>query len=291
MTTKNNEIEGSSLTIDKYVGNVETMKKHAPQQLRRNSTRKRKSGDIIDDVGPDKLISYPGFTSDLNEKPVLVNSRDAFFDNNSRRSLATICSLDDERIIKPSKSFFDDHDDDESYEVNNNYSSRKSPSNFQKRPLLNSIVGDGSPCGVDDFFYGCNVISSWKRPLAWSDEDDDEDNEDEENDNPSILGIEMKRQDTEENIREHLSFPKTLGEEFVSLYDESREVENSGSSRRMIRRSSSSRVTTLEENSRHKLPGSKMFRQTDISKVTAIHWDEKVMDDDTLGKMAKLSFS
>jgi len=291
MTTKKNEIEGALLTIDKYVENGETMGKHAPQQLRRNSTRKRKSGDIIDGAGPDKQISYPGFASNVNENPVLVNSRDAFFDNNSRRSLATICSLDDERIIKSSKSFFDEHDDDVSYEGNDNYLSHKTSSNFQKKPLHSSIVGDGSPCGVDDFFYGCNVISSWKRPLAWSDEDDDNGNEDEENDNPSILSNEMKRQDTKDNIREHLSFPKTLGEEFVSLYDESRQSENSHSPRRMIRRSSSSRVTTLEENSRHKLPGSKMFRQTDISKVTAIHWDEKVMDNDTLEKMAKLSFS
>ena len=241
---------------------------------------------------------------DVNERPVLLNIREAFFDKSSRRSyqtpaaLTTICKSDagGERIIRSSNSFSDDGDDI-SYKVSSD-SPRQSPQTFQKRPLLtiSSIIGGVSPCGVDELFYGCNMLSSWKRPLVYSDEEDDNDNdtEDEENDDYIISGHEIKRQDAKHNIREHLSFPENLGKEFVSQnHDESRQAtDSSNSTRRMIRRSPSSRETTLESNSRHKLSSSgKMFRRTDINKVTEIHWDEQVMDNDTLEKMAKLSFT
>jgi hypothetical protein len=50
-----------------------------------------------------------------------------------------------------------------------------------------------------------------------------------------------------------------------------------------------SRTITLESDSRHKLPGAKMFRQTDVDKVTEIHWEEKVVDTTAIDLMAKLS--
>jgi hypothetical protein len=311
-TRKNEKKVGSLHTIDECAANGgETIAQQQQQQRRRSSARKRKSDDIVDDEGgPDKQISYPEFTDDdddddVNERPVLLNSREAFFDKNSPHSYQTpaaICKSDagGERIIRSSKSFFDDGDDT-SYKVDSDaFSPRKSPPTFQKRPLLtiSSIIGGVSPCGVDELFYGCNMLSSWKRPGVYSDEEDDNDNdndtEDEENDDCIISGHEIKRQDAKDNIREHLSFPKNLGKEFVPQHhDESRQATDSGSStRRMIRRSPSSRETTLESNSRHKLSSSgKMFRRTDINKVTEIHWDEQVMDNDTLEKMAKLSFT
>ena len=305
MSNKRSEKKvGSLFAIDECAGNDgETIGNLVPQQqqLRRSSARKRKSDDIIDDVGES---TDDDDDDDVNERPVLLNIREAFFDKDSRRSyqtpvaLAAICKSDagGERIIRSSNSFSDDGDDI-SYKVSSD-SPRQSPQTFQKRPLLtiSSIIGGVSPCGVDELFYGCSMLSSWKRPLVYSDEEDDNDNdtEDEENDDYIISGHEIKRQDAKHNIREHLSFPENLGKEFVSQnHDESRQAtDSSNSTRRMIRRSPSSRETTLESNSRHKLSSSgKMFRRTDINKVTEIHWDEQVMDNDTLEKMAKLSFT
>ena len=88
---------------------------------------------------------------------------------------------------------------------------------------------------------------------------------------------------------EHLSFPEHLGKGNISQSEESHRERKNVAVNRTIRRTPSSRLTTLESDSRHKLPGSKMFRRTDINRVTEIHWDEEVLDTKTLEQMANLS--
>jgi len=108
------------------------------------------------------------------------------------------------------------------------------------------------------------------------------------------------------DIREHLSFPEHLGREYVSQSEEGQIERKNTAGNRMIRRprqpssrptndrtihrTPSSRLTTIETDSRQRLPGSKMIRRTDVNQVTEIHWDEKVLDISTLEQMAaKLS--
>eukprot|EP00536_Pseudo-nitzschia_multiseries_P005493 jgi/Psemu1/12676/gm1.12676_g len=161
-------------------------------------------------------------------------------------------------------------------------------------------TGAGSPLSVVDElftgFYGC--MPQWECALPWRDDseddyDDTKDNDDEEDDDDDgdwIIRRSVSRQDAE-SVREHLSFPKHLGKEYVSqpTAEESRRERNTPSISRAIRRTPSSRLTTLESDSRQKMPGSKMFRRTEINKVTEIHWDEKVLDTSTLERMARLS--
>jgi hypothetical protein len=116
----------------------------------------------------------------------------------------------------------------------------------------------------------------WERSLAWSEDDD--------SDEDSIIHpSNVLRGD---DIREHLSVPKHLGKQFAetNIYEVA-----SGQNAPHLRRSPSSRIKTLETDSRHKLPGSKMFRQTDVDNVTEIHWEEKILDTTALDLMAKLS--
>jgi hypothetical protein len=131
-----------------------------------------------------------------------------------------------------------------------------------------------SPCSVDVFTRGCGACF-WERSLAWSEDDED--------DNDSI--VHPAKALKNDVIREHLSVPIHLGKEFdqINTVESSRYIDT-------VRRPFTSRTVTLETgDSRHKLPGSKMFRQTDVDKVTEIHWEEKVVDTTALELMAKLS--
>lgn len=153
-------------------------------------------------------------------------------------------------------------------------------------------TGGGSPLSVVDElftgFYGC--MPRWECSLPWrGDSEDDDDTQEEEEGENCVMRRDMTQHDAEA-IREHLSFPKYLGKESASQsVEESCRERNNTSINRKIHRTPSSRLTTLETDSRQKLPGSKMFRRTEISKVTEIHWDEKVLDTATLEQMAKLS--
>lgn len=132
-----------------------------------------------------------------------------------------------------------------------------------------------SPCSVATLTRGCGACF-WERSLAWS--EDDEDDEDD-----IIVHPIHNHEGTA--IREHLSVPKHLGKDFA----ETQEARRCRSTMMPIRRPSSSRITTVESDSRHKLHGAKMFRQTDLDQVTEIHWEEKVLDTTALEMMAKLS--
>lgn len=283
MTTQGNDLKPVKFNGgDEYTTSSNSSKNMSP------SSRKRKNDDVIGVVDPDPDY-YSKFASSeelVNEKPVLENCQDAFFDKNSssRRdyraptALAALrfSSEADERIIKPAKSFFDDEEDSTKQEYHcDEYASphTKPQKRTNNRPLLlSSIVGGGSPCGVDELLYGCNVMSSWKRAF----DDDDIGNDDVAKNNHSTTKDGYKMMKGRNNAKESdLSIPKLMkkNKDFV---EENRQAQNSRSSIRSIRRSSSSR--------------SKMFRQTDINRVTEIHWDKQVMDDDTLQRMAQLSF-
>jgi len=266
------------------------------------STRKRKSDDI-GEANLDKFESCPDFTvATRHDKPAIVNYQEAFFDQNSPRpherqptDSPVIRFTTNERAIKPAKSFFDD-DERVPCESSKAVSPKSSPRGFRKdfqRASSHTCGGGTSPFSVVDElftgFYGC--MPQWECSLPWrGDHESDDDSEDEEHDRDGIVRHGISRQDPEA-VREHLSFPKHLGKEYASKpIDESRRDRNIASLNRTIRRTPSSRLTTLESDSRQKLPGStKMFRRTEISKVTEIHWDEQVLDTATLEKMAKLS--
>ncbi|VEU38484.1 unnamed protein product [Pseudo-nitzschia multistriata] len=285
------------------------------------STRKRKSDDIGDNV-VDESPSCPDFKTVIpNEKPTVANCEEAFFDKKHPRTRGSSPALENpftnkERTIQQSKAFF--HDEERGrHEVNNACSPPSTPLSFRQEfhkvstptpshycvgvgghspTPSHYCVGGGSPLSVVDElftgFYGC--MPHWECAVPWrgdSDEDDDDDKQDQEEysyDKNYILRRETSHD--AEAIREHLSFPKRLGREYVSQStEESRQQRNSTTINRTIRRTPSSRLTTLESDSREKLPGSKMFRRTEINKVTEIHWDEKVLDTATIEQMAKLS--
>lgn len=273
----------------------------AGPKTRRQSARKRKSDDIVDD-GAEDCTTAPDFVrNDPIAKPTILNSRDAFFDKNTSRVTPLLTDspvesyIDKECIIKSSKSFFDDSNC-EDREGSNRYSSRRNPTSFrrelQTKPSLNNVTYGGTPCGVVDElftgFYGC--MPSWECSLPWREDEDSDESDDEKNLRQSnITRRDMARHDAKA-IREHLSFPKHLGKEYVSQSEESHPPKQKNRTfNRTIRRSPASRLTTVESDSRHKMPGSKMFRRTDINQVTEIHWDEEVLDTKTLEKMAKLS--
>ena len=259
--------------------------------------RKRKSDDIGDD-SPDDCNSVPDFVrSDSITKPVILNSRDAFFDkNHTFTSLLTDSPAESyieskECLIVTSKSFCDD-ENCEYREGRYRYSPRRSPTNFrrelQTKPL-NNIAYGGTPCGVVDElftgFYGC--MPSWECSLPWT-EDDSDDSDDDLNHRYGIVRSDAARHDPKA-MREHLSFPK-LGKEYVSQSQQASSPERKNRTfNRTIRRSPSSRITTLESDSRQRMPGSKMIRRTEINQVTEIHWDEEVLDMKSLEQMAKLS--
>jgi hypothetical protein len=289
----------SSLTAtDKLSGNTKVIRKgftETDPKMRRNSARKRKSDDI-DDICLDEILDViPEFNR--MTKPAILNSRDAFFDRNDSSSsylgLSPIEScIDKECVIKAAKSFIDD-EDREARQANNKYSPRGSPACFrrqlQSKPLQN-ITSGGTPCGVvDEFvtgFYGC--MPAWECSLPWT--DDDYDSSDDEGNQRYMIRRDTARHDAQA-VREHLAFPKHLGREYVSQSEESHRERKTTMINRTIRRSPSSRMTTLESDSRQKLPGSKMFRRTEFNKVTEIHWDEEVLDMNTLEQMANLSVS
>lgn len=272
-------------------------------KTRMASTRKRKSDDI-GETNLDKFERSPDFTVvTRHDKPVIVNYQEAFFDKNSPHpherqptGSPAIRFNTNERAIKPAKSFFDDDDERVPCENSKVASPKSSPRGFRKefkRASSHTCGGGASPLSVVDElftgFYGC--MPQWECSLPWrGDHDSDGESEDEENDCDTIVRLGISRQDPEA-VREHLSFPKHLGKEFVSKpINESRRDRNIASLNRTIRRTPSSRLTTLESDSRQKLPGSsKMFRRTEINEVTEIHWDEQVLDTATLEKMAELS--
>ena len=302
MTIKSNVYKESSFNdIEKLSRNNHGILKGLREattetKMRRNLAKKRKSEET-GDISLDQSANVSDFArNDLIAKPTVLNSRDAFFvTNNSGSSELTdspikIC-MDKERVIKTAKSFFDD--DNRIVPVSSNiHSPRRSPTSFrrelQTKPLHNTSNG-GTPCGVVDElftgFYGC--MPSWECSLPWTENDTDE-SDDEENRRYGILRHGTERHDAKA-IREHLSFPKHLGKEHVSQSEESHREQKNAAVNRTIRRSPTSRLTTLESDSRHKLPGSKMFRRTDINIVTEIHWDQEILDTKTLEKMAKLS--
>mmetsp|Transcript_8674 Transcript_8674/g.20715 ORF Transcript_8674/g.20715 Transcript_8674/m.20715 type:complete len:134 (+) Transcript_8674:153-554(+) len=131
-------------------------------------------------------------------------------------------------------------------------------------------------------------MPSWECSLPWT-ENNCHDSSDEEEDHRYDIVCNDRTGKDSKAVREHLSFPKHLGKEYTPQLEESPRERKTTVINRNIRRSPSSRLTTLESDSRHKLPGSKMFRRTDINKVTEIHWDEEVLDTATLEQMAKLS--
>jgi hypothetical protein len=137
-----------------------------------------------------------------------------------------------------------------------------------------SHEGD-SPCSVAALTRGCGVCF-WERSLAWSEDEDDDDDD-------GILHPSLTQK--AQNIQDHLSVPQHLGKDFAKKPEVTRSINRPAH----FRRPSSSRVVTLERDSRHKLRGSKMFRQTDVDQVTEIHWEEKVLDTTALEMMAKLS--
>ena len=297
MTVKNNVYKVSSFTELNKLGLQEAIETTEPK-MKRDSARKRKSDHIVDECLDDSTAA-PDFTrNDLISKPSPLNSRDAFFDKKNSRSGAQRLpdspvgsSIDKECVLKTSKSFFND-DDCEDREANNRYSPRRSPTSFrrevQMKPLHNG-ANAGTPCGVvDELFtglYGC--MPSWECSLPWA-EDDAEDSDNDVSERFGTLHRDTARHDAKA-IREHLSFPKHLGREYISQSEEFHLEQKKRTVNRTIRRSPSSRLTTVESDSRHRLSGSKMFRRTDINRVTEIHWDEEVLDTKTLEQMAKLS--
>ena len=282
------------------------------------STRKRKSDDIVED-SPNESTRAPDFVrrdpfprpaTPLSsrelffEKPTTpLNSRDAFFDKNNSRTTSLLTDspadsdADTECVIKSSKSFIDDikyKESEESYRFTT--PPRRSPTSFrhelQKKPFNHSPHGD-TPCGVVDElftgFYGC--MPAWDCAMPWRENEDDitDDSDDEEDDHRyGIVRRDATRHDA--LVIKQLSFPKQLGKEFVSQMEQSQLERQNKTLSRTIRRTPSSRLTTLESDSRQKMAGgSKMRRRTELSTVTEIHWDEKVSDLKTLENMAKLS--
>ncbi|KAG7366969.1 hypothetical protein IV203_029639 [Nitzschia inconspicua] len=132
-----------------------------------------------------------------------------------------------------------------------------------------------SPCSVAALTRGCGACF-WERSLAWS--------EDEEDDEDGIVHPTLTNK--AKDIRDHLSVPKHLGREYAETHELRKSTSDFPAH---VRRPSSSRVVTLESDSRHKIRGAKMFRQTDVDKVTEIHWEEKVLETTALDLMAKLS--
>lgn len=271
----------------------ETIETTEPK-MRKNSARKRKSDDVVDTSSVDESTRVPDFVrNDLIATPTILNSRDAFFDKKNSPlcqltdSPPVESSIDKECVIKTAKSFFDD-DDRESRQISSRYSPRRSPTSFrreiQTKPLHNG-TSVGSPCGVVDElftgFYGC--MNPWEC-LPWTGQESD----DEETHRYGVVRRDTARHDRKA-MYDHLSFPEHLGRGNISQSQESHRERNNMTVNRTIRRTPSSRLTTLETDSRHKLPGSKMFRRTDINRVTEIHWDEEVLDTKTLEQMANLS--
>jgi hypothetical protein len=149
-----------------------------------------------------------------------------------------------------------------------------------------------SPCSVAALTRGCGACF-WERSLAWSEDDDGDDHDHNDDDEDDSIVLHPSHHHKGSDIREHLSVPIHLGKEFAETQQQ--QQHQIGRCRNTttlpIRRPSSSRITTLETDSRHKLCGSKkMFRQTDIDHVTEIHWEEKVIDNIiSLDMMTKLS--
>ena len=151
------------------------------------------------------------------------------------------------------------------------------PPSFQHFREASSGSNEGdSPCSVAALTRGCGACF-WERSLAWSEDDDSDDD--------SIVHSRTIRRSG--SITEHLSVPKHLGKEFAETKVATPNTGKQGGV--PLRRPSMSRTITLESDSRHKLPGAKMFRQTDVDKVTEIHWEEKILDTTTIDLMAQLS--
>ncbi|KAL3915181.1 MAG: hypothetical protein SGILL_005767 [Bacillariaceae sp.] len=152
-----------------------------------------------------------------------------------------------------------------------------SPAFLQPRTQSVSRNEGDSPCSVAAITRGCGACF-WERSLAWS--------EDEDSDDDSIVHSRMIMRSG--SITEHLSVPEHLGKEFVEAKTRIAGPARSSRGGVPLRRPPTSRTVTLETDSRHKLPGAKMFRQTDVDKVTEIHWEEKVLDDSAIDLMAQL---
>ncbi len=282
------------------------------------STRKRKSEDIVED-GPNESTGaqefarsdpFPRPTTPLNcrdlffEKPTTpLNSRDAFFDKNNSRTTSLLTDspadsdVETECFIKSSKSFFGDINCKESEESGGfTTPPRRSPTSFrqelQKKPFNHSPHGD-TPCGVVDElftgFYSC--MPAWDCAMPWRENEDD--GADDSDDEVGHHRYDIVRRDATRHdalVIQQLSFPKQLGKEFVSQMEQNQQERQNKTLSRTIRRTPSSRLATLESDSRQKMAGgSKMRRRTELNTVTEIHWDEKVLDLKTLENMAKLS--
>jgi hypothetical protein len=150
-----------------------------------------------------------------------------------------------------------------------------SASFLQLRNQSSSSNEGDSPCSVAALTRGCGACF-WERSLAWSEDDDSDDDSIVHSRNIMRTG----------SITEHLSVPKHLGRKFAESTSAPLRSNRGGVP---MRRPPMSRTITLESDSRHKLPGAKMFRQTDVDKVTEIHWEEKVLDTTAIDLMAKLS--
>lgn len=270
---------------------------------RHSYMRKRKS----DELGSIDLSELDGFeTNNTEMKPTTIsppkstfdNFGDVFFDMNSRWQQAfqlekgrqdegdeipmhhlseasSIFSTPRKEIISPYPKEEEPKIIPDIRSITNTAPTPETPLFRHFRHQSLSSHESESPCSVAALTRGCGACF-WERSLAWS-EDDDDDTDD---------GIVHPVQNHQSKIiREHLSVPKHLGKEFA----ETQEVRKSRPRTTHIRRPSSSRTITLETDSRHKMPGAKMFRQTDVDKVTEIHWEEKVLDTTALEMMAKLS--
>jgi len=305
-------------------GNLEALQEKfetTETKMEGKAARKRKSDDIAD-VDLDELyVSPPDFARyERVAKPTIPNTRDAFFEKNitfgsSSGGSLVESSVGTERVIKTAKSFIDD-DDPVPYPASNIFSPLVSPMNCRhesKAKPLNSGFVAGTPCGVvDELFTGIySCMPSWECSLPWTENDDDE-SVDDKNYRYGIVDRATARDDAK-GMRDHLSFPKQLGREHalqsedihVELksttthhgihrlsrpkIEDRRKTRKNTISVRSIHRSPSSRSTTLESDSRHKLSGSKIIRRTEINRVTEIHWDEELLDTKTLEQMAKLS--
>jgi hypothetical protein len=243
---------------------------------RTNAMRKRKS-DELSRVDLSQLV-FEQLSENSTEMAGLGNMGYAIFDSNSQWRNAftheTDSNHDQNRaaLVRPSREF--DHSISlfDRIETTDSDLGKSTGSSAPVTPTLfrppvtkqhSSFEGD-SPCAVDALTRGC--FSFWDRSLAWSEDDDDE---------YSIHEPQGKTGD----VLDFLSVPKHLGVE-----DSPPQSEFYWPPSR-----STARVRTLESASRHKLPSAKCFRQTDIDNVTEIHWEEKVLDTNALGMMAKLS--
>lgn len=281
------------------------------------SARKRKSEEIVEE-SPNEPSSTPEFarrdafprpTTPLNsrelffEKPTTpLNSRDAFFDKNNSRNTSLLTDspadsyVDTECVIKSSTSFIDDINHKDREGSGRFTTPSRSSTGFrqerQRKPFNHSPHGD-TPCGVVDElftgFYGC--MPAWECAMPWREDEDDDSDESDDEGNYGRYGI-VRRDATrhDAHVIQQLSFPKQLGKEYISHMEKSEAERQNKTLSRTIRRTPSSRLTTLESDSRQKMAGgSKMRRQTELNTVTEIHWDEKVLDLKTLENMAKLS--